>query len=261
MTVTRQAKRITGKVLTEYGSPADWTGGLLANCLQNIDLVSEHCYCYNDQRFDLESGQYVTVDEPLVEWARRPANRVRAKFEHYQEYLNRIPALKEKRVPINLDEWAYSRGVPPNSYKVVPSYAWAFHEMFRHSDLYQMAALTFATSCVSYNRTEAVLNPVGLLFKLYRDHFGTLPLDVDGNSPQPPPKYPVGGDQPKVNAGSATYPLDVAAALSSDRKTLTVAVVNPTESEQQLDISIRGVELEVKGRLWRMAPPHRMRPL
>jgi alpha-N-arabinofuranosidase len=98
------------------------------------------------------------------------------------------------------------------------------------------------------------LNPAGLLFKLYREHFGTIPVDVSGNSPQPKPKYPAGGDQPKVNPGSDTYPLDVAAALGSDRKTLTVAVVNPTESEQQLNLSFTGVDLSGKGRMWRMAP-------
>jgi alpha-L-arabinofuranosidase len=254
MTVTLQNKRITGKVLTEYGSPGDWTGGLIAKCLDNLDVISEHCYCTNNQRFDLDRGAYVNTDDPLVEWARRPANRVRAKFEHYQEYLNRYPAFKEHPAPIDLDEWSYARGMQPNTYRPVPSYAWVFHEMFRHSDVFQMAAFTFATSCVSADRNEAVLNPVGLVFKLYRDHFGTLPVEVSGNSPQPPPKYPVGGDQPKINAGSDTFPLDVAAALSGDRKTLAVAVVNPTDAEQRLDLSIKGVELAGKGRLWRMAP-------
>jgi alpha-N-arabinofuranosidase len=89
---------------------------------------------------------------------------------------------------------------------------------------------------------------------MYHDHYGTIPVEVTGSSPQPPPQYSVGGDQPAINAGSDTYPLDVAAALSSDRKTLTVAVVNPTESAQQLNLSIQGVELTGKGRLWRMAP-------
>jgi len=35
---------------------------------------------------------------------------------------------------------------------VVPAYAWAFHEMFRHSDLYQLGAFTFATAMLSANR-------------------------------------------------------------------------------------------------------------
>jgi alpha-L-arabinofuranosidase len=254
MTVTLQNKRITGKILTEFGSPGDWTGGLLAKCLDNMDQISEHCYCTNNQRFDFEKGAYVTSDDPLVEWARRPANRVRAKYEHYQEYLNRIPAFKAHPIPINLDEWSVPRGARPNTYRPVLSNAWVFHEMFRHSDIFQMAAFTFANSCLSANRSEAVLSPVGLVFKLYRDHFGTLPVEVSGSSPQPPPKYPVGGDQPKVNAGSETFPLDVAAALSADRKTLTIAVINPTEAEQRLDLAVKGVELAGKGRLWRMAP-------
>ena len=122
MTVTLQNKRITGKILTEYGSPGDWTGGLIAKCLDNIDLISEHCYCTNNQHFDLERGAYVNSDDPMVEWVRRPANRVRAKYEHYEEYLKRNADFKEKPVPINLDEWSFARGMQPNTYRPVPSY-------------------------------------------------------------------------------------------------------------------------------------------
>jgi alpha-N-arabinofuranosidase len=167
----------------------------------------------------------VPIDPPLsfIEWQRAPAVQVRAKYEHYQEYLKRIPALRAKPVPIAIDEWAYFGG-GPNSYKTVPAYAWAFHEMFRHSDIFQMGAFTFATAMMSSNRTEAILNPTGMLFKMYRDHFGAIPVEVTGDSPQPKPVFPVGGDQPAVNPGSDTYPLDVSAALSEDRKTLTIAV-------------------------------------
>jgi len=255
MVGSKQSLHLTGKLIPDPLGPGDWTGGLFVHCLDNMDLISEHFYSRNNQRFDLEKADSVPTDpgEPLVEWMRRPANHVRAKFEAYEDYLQRIPALKTKRVPINLDEWAYS-GASPNSYKVVPAYAWAFHEMFRHSDLYQMAAFTFATSLLSSNRTQAELNPAGLLFKTYRDHFGTIPVDVSGNSPQPKPKYPPGGEQPRVNAGSDTFPLDVCAAWSADRKSLTVAVINPTDSAQQLNLSITGAELTGKAALWRMAP-------
>jgi alpha-N-arabinofuranosidase len=255
MTGSKQAQRIAGQIVPEYLSPADWSGGLLAHCLENTDLLSEHFYSYSNQRFDVEKGERVTLGpgEPLGEWARQPATQVRVKYEHYQEYLQRIPALKAKPVPICLDEWGYV-GVPPSSYKLVLAYAWAFHEMFRHSDLYQMAGFTFATSLLSSTPTEAVLNPGGLVFKLYRDRFGTIPVEVSGSSPQPAPKPPSRGDQPKVNPGSDTSPLDVAAAWTSDRRSLTIAVLNPTESEQRLALSIQGVALVGKARLWRMAP-------
>jgi alpha-N-arabinofuranosidase len=118
-----------------------------------------------------------------------------------------------------------------------------------------MACFTFATALFSAKGSEAVLNPTGLLFKLYRDHFGVIPVEVAGNSPQPKPTAPPGGEQPEVNAGSATFPLDVAAAWTDDRKALTIAVVNPTEEERHLSLTIANANLSGKGTLWRLAPP------
>ena len=62
----------------------------------------------------------------------------------------------------------------------------------------------------------------------------------------------MGADQPRVNAGSPTYPLDVAAALSADRKSLTVAIINPTEAARDFTVTIKGFELSGRGRTWRM---------
>jgi alpha-N-arabinofuranosidase len=250
LTGSKWVKQLTGRNYPEYLGPGDWTGGLLANCLDYLDMLSEHYYAYSNRRFDLEKGERVTLTgQPLVEWARQPANYVRVKYEHYQEYLERIPALRKKRVPVSISEWAYT-GANPHSHRVVLAYAWVFHEMFRHSELIRMANFTFATSLIRPSRTEAVLNPAGLMFKLYRDRFGAVPVEVSGSSPQPAPLYPAGGNQPKVNPGSPTYPLDVAAALTADRKALTVAVLNPTEDAQQL--TIKGAP--GPARLWRMAP-------
>jgi len=254
MTGANQSKRIGGKFVPDYLSTADWSGYMLAHCLDNIDMLSEHYYSASDMHTDLKLEKKVNIGpQSLIEWERAPATQVRAKYEHYQEYLKRIPGLKDKPVPIAIDEWAYMGG-GPNSYKVIPAYAWAFHEMFRHSDLFQLGAFTFATAMMSETRTEAELNPTGLLFKMYRDHFGTLPVEVSGDSPQPKPIFPAGGDQPAVNPGSDTYPLDVSAALSEDRKTLTIAVLNPSDSKQSMKLAVNGVKLASTGRLWQMAP-------
>lgn len=250
-----QARRINGQYVPDYLSAADWTGQMLLNCLDNIDMVSEHYYASGTQHTDMKLQKKVPINPPLslIEWERAPAVQVRAKYEHYQTYLKLIPALRAKPVPIAIDEWAYFGGAR-DSYKVVPAYAWAFHEMFRHSNVFRMGAFTFATAMMSENRTEAVLNPTGMLFKMYRDHFGTVPVEVTGDSPQPKPTFPAGGDQPAVNPGSDTYPLDVSGALSEDRKTLAIAVLNPSESEQSISIAIRGAKLASSGHLYRMAP-------
>lgn len=251
-----QARRINGQYVPDYLSSADWTGQLLLHCLPNIDMVSEHYYASGTQHTDMKLGKKIPIEPPLsfIEVQRAAAVQVRAKYEHYEKYLELIPALRAKPVPIAIDEWAYFLPGKRDSFYTVPAYAWAFHEMFRHPDIFQMANLTFATATFSSNGTEAVLNPTGLLFKMYRDHFGVIPVEVSGSSPQPKPAFPAGGDQPAVNPGSPTYPLDVSAALSGDRKTLAIAVLNPSDAEQSIHLDIHGAALASTGKLWRMAP-------
>jgi alpha-N-arabinofuranosidase len=251
-----QARRINGQYVPDYLSPADWTGQLLLHCLPNIDMVSEHYYASGTEHTNMNLGKKAPIEPPLsfIELQRAAAVQVRAKYEHYEKYLELIPALRARPVPIAIDEWAYFLPGKRDSYYTVPAYAWAFHEMFRHSDIFQMANLTFATATFSSNGAEAVLNPTGLLFKMYRDHFGVIPVEVGGNSPQPKPAFPAGGDQPAVNPGSPTYPLDVSAALSGDRKNLAIAVLNPSDEERSIHLEIHGAALASTGKLWRMAP-------
>jgi alpha-N-arabinofuranosidase len=129
-----------------------------------------------------------------------------------------------------------------------------FNEMIRHTDFLRMSAFTMGVSTLDFNQTAAVLNTNGLLFKLCGDHMGAglLPVAVSGNPPQPSPKYPEGGDQPRTNAGSPTYPLDMVAVLTADRKYLALAVVNATESVQPLDLNVTGVQLAARSTLWQM---------
>ncbi|MGE5488159.1 MAG: alpha-N-arabinofuranosidase [bacterium] len=254
MTIYGISQRLIGKQTPDFGSAADWTGGLLTHCLDNIDIMSEHFYSYANQRYDLKQARRIDIKEDLLDWVRRPANRVRNKVEAYEEYYKRIPAAAAKRVPMALDEWAYTRS-SGNNLMLQLAHAMVFHEMFRHSGLIIMAGHTMGTGAIDFNETEAALNTTGLLFKLYRDHFGTVPVEVSGTSPVPGPKYPVGGDQPRINAGSPTYPVDVSAALTEDGKALTIAVINPTESVQELALDVKGIQLQPGGKSWRMWGP------
>ena len=255
MTIYGISQRLIGKQTPDFGSQADWTGGLLAHCLDNIDIMSEHFYSYANQRYDLEQSKRIDIKEDLLDWVRRPANRVRNKVEAYEEYYKRMPAVAAKRVPMAIDEWAYTRS-SGNNLRQQLAHAMVFHEMFRHTDLIIMAGHTMGTAAIDFNATESALNTTGLLFQLYRDHFGTVPVEVGGSSPVPGPKYPVGGDQPRINAGSPTYPVDVSAALTADGKALTIAVINPTESVQELALDVRGIALQPGGKSWRFTGPN-----
>jgi alpha-N-arabinofuranosidase len=232
----------------DIGTATDWSGTMLTNCLKYIDVMSEHFYAY-------EGGQNrnAPIEEPVMDAMHRAADSVRSKVEVYDEYYRRIPGLKDKRVPIAIDEWAYSR-LPANMKQTLAN-AMVFHEMFRHTDMIQMAGHTMGTSQIDFNANEATLNATGLVFKLYRDHMGTVPLEVGGNSPPPAASRPGGRGQPRGHAGSPTWPLDVSAALSADGKLLTIAVVNPTETPQDFDIAVQGAQLRGKGRMWRLTGP------
>lgn len=251
MTGAKQALLLGKDIVPAYLSPADWTGALLQECFDTMDMISEHFYNYGETHFSLAANGQVPNDpnEPVTDWMRRGANHVRIKVEQYRAYEKLLPRLVEQPKPINLDEWGYIGG----KYESYPAYAWIFQEMFRHSDLYQMAAHTFATSLLSRETGGATLNANGLVFKIYRDHFGTIPVEVGGNSPQPKPTEPFGGEQPAVNAGSDTFPLDVVAAWSTDRRTFTVSVLNPTDVDQSIQLDIAGVTFAGTGTLWRLA--------
>jgi alpha-N-arabinofuranosidase len=184
-----------------------------------------------------------------VDRVRRVPNRVRCVVEAWDEYLKRMPYLKDKNIRIAIDEWTGGR----TAFMRALCAAEGLHEMFRHTDIIKMGAYTAATSCLTYTGTDAAFSTTGLVFKLYRQHFGTIPVEVSGDSPQHPVKGTVGVDKPRVSSGSDTYPVDVAAALTNDRKILTVAIVNPTESAQELDFNVTGVQLRGVGKLWQIA--------
>jgi len=251
MTGSKESLRLGTNLVPAYLSPADWTGGLLSNCFDNFDLISEHFYNYGATHFSLAEARQVPNDpnEPITDWMRRPANHIRIKYEEYKEYEKIFPQLAAHPKPLNIDEWAYTG----SSHPVYPSYAWVFHEMFRHSDIIQMAAYTFATSLLTREGTNVSLNANGLVFKFYRDHFGSIPVEVSGNSPQPKPTDPPGGEQPVVNAGSDTFPVDVVAAWTGDRRALTVAVLNPTDTDQAVKLDITGANVSGDATLWRLA--------
>lgn len=246
-------RQIVGKTVVDFGSPNDWTYRLLKDCWGNFDIISEHCYG-DAHRFDLQMGKILPEDvkESVLDSCRRAPNRIRLKREYWEQYKKAFPALNDGNIKVSIDEWGFrnARGL-----KQTLGIAMTLHELFRNTDFITMAAFTMGMSWIDYNRTESTYSNAGLLFRMYSQHFGDVPVAVSGNAPQPAPKWPVGGDQPQVNAGSATFPLDIAAALKEGGKVLTVAVVNATESRQDPGLTLANFKARSRGRMWRLTGP------
>ena len=259
--------KYVGNLAGAYGSDFDWTGRFLKDCWGNFDGMAEHWYAQPGRRYNVEKAKNLPPDKPnddafdkidqtTLEYARYPANIVRSKAEEWEGYQQRFPATLQKKTFLSIDEYAYFGGGfgRAANLKQVLAYAMLFNEMLRHTDFLTMAAHTMGTSTIDFNQTSSTLNTLGQVFKLYSNQFpGTIPVAITGNSPQPAPQFPPAPDQPKNSSGSPTYPLDVFAALTPDRKFLTVAVVNATDSEQKLDLNVAGTQIAGPSTLWQLS--------
>jgi alpha-N-arabinofuranosidase len=239
-----------------FDSSQDWTGWLLKNSWKNMDYISEHIYGAQAQvAFDSATKQWVNNPAPLQDRLRQVANRVQEVAEDWEDYRSRMPWLKDTKIRMVLDEW-HAGGT---DMFVGLWTGLVLNELFRHTGVYAMSAYTCAPCALNYNSFDPpVLTSGGLIFKLLANRFGTIPvLGIQGNSPQPELAGTVGVDKPQVSSGSPTYPLDIMAALSQDRKTLTVSVVNASEAGKDLVMDIAGGgTVAGSGRKWTIAGPN-----
>jgi alpha-N-arabinofuranosidase len=206
------------------GSVGDWSREMLSNATGHMALLSEHLYWQDKDDVPAHVAQVVAG--------------IRKVADAHRSYRREIAALRGKDIRLALDEWNYWYG--PNEYGELGTryflqdalgIAAGLHEMFRNSDLFFMANYAQTVNvigAIKTTKTEAEMEPTGLVLQLYRRHFGSVPLEVAG----------------------APAALDVAAALSEDGRTLTVAVVNPTDQGRRMKLDVAGRSVAGQGRQW-----------
>ncbi len=206
----------------------DWSQGMLTYSADYMDLISEHIY----------GGS----NPDLLAHVLGIAEGVRGAVEAHRGYRRQLASLEGKDIRLALDEWNYFWGDryeiygeagPRYYFKDALGVAVGLHEMFRNSDMIFMANThpVNVHGQVKTTQTDAAMETTALVWELYRHHFGTLPLTVNGD----------------------TGPLDVAAAWSEDHQTLTIAVVNPTEYEHTLALRLQNAQLRGAAQLWIVA--------
>ena len=209
------------------GNAGEWSEGLLKDCSDHIDQIAEHFYCQ---------------EKPdLIEHTAQIADQIRRKVQFHQDLRKKLDALKGKDIRIAMTEWNYWYG--PHVFGELGTryfhkdglgIAKGLHEYFRHSDMIFMANYAQTVNvigCIKASKTAAALETTGLVLKLYRNHFGNVPVAVTGDA----------------------SPLDVSVAWAPNRRALTVGVVNPTEEERELTMDLQGVRLRRSGKRWRIA--------
>jgi len=207
--------------------PRSWTRGMLTSCADHMDLISEHFYCRDR--------------EDIPQHVQQIPNNVKRIADAHRKLREELPSLKGKDVRVALDEWNYWYG--PHVFgelgtryflKDALGIAAGLHEYFRNSDIMFMANYAQTVNvigCIKTTKTAAEFDSTGMPLMLYRQHFGTIPVAVEHQA----------------------APLDISAALTADKKALTVAVVNPTKETAQLKLNLSSVKLAGKAQTWVIA--------
>lgn len=213
-------------VLIGVGAVGEWSEGMLRNCSDHMQLISEHFYV--QERPGLLSHVY------------QVPRAIRRIAEAHRQYRKTLPELKGKDIKIALDEWNYWYG--PYLYgelgtqyflKDALGIAAGLHEYYRQSDIIFMANYAQTVNvigAIKTSKTDAVFDTTGLVLKLYRQEFGTVPVKISGHP----------------------EPLDIMAAWKEDGKTLTLAVVNPTREKQSVSVKLHGINLAGLVKIWRL---------
>jgi alpha-N-arabinofuranosidase len=210
--------------IVAVGSAGPWTEGMLKNSAEAMDYISEHFY--------------VQSLPGALGHANLAPREVKSIADAHRKYRETIPGLKGKNILVALDEWNYWYG--PYVYgelgtqyflKDALGVAAGLHEYFRQSDIIFMANYAQTVNvigAIKTSKTAATFDSTGVVLELYRNHFGSIPVKVSGEP----------------------APLDVAAAWTEGKKTLTLAVVNATKTAQTLPISFSGVRVPRTAKLY-----------
>ncbi|MBN2698427.1 MAG: hypothetical protein JXR52_06340 [Bacteroidales bacterium] len=205
-------------LLVAVGDPGPWDEMILSNCADNMDYISEHFY-----RQDWHGGGLMTH-------IRQIPDVISERAEIHRKYRKEIPSLEGKDIRICMDEWNYWYG--PHIYGELGTryflrdalgIAAGINAFSRNSDIIYMANYAQTVNvigCIKTNTTHSVYASTGQALKMYREYFGTIPVEISGE----------------------TRPFDVAAAFTEDHSVLVLSVVNPTWEQQEFDMKIKGIE-------------------
>jgi len=208
------------------GNAGPWSTGLLKGCADHMDLIAEHFYCQERTN--------------LLAHVRQIPDNIRRKADFHRQARQELPELKGKDIRIAMTEWNYWYG--PHQFgelgtryflKDALGIAAGLNEYARQSDI--VAAAFYAQTvnvigAIKVSRRNAAFETTGLVLKLYRQHFGELPV-----------------------ATQSTGPIDAQAAWSQDRKTLTISVVNASMEKVEIPLNLRGAQLKGGGTKWQIA--------
>jgi alpha-N-arabinofuranosidase len=210
--------------LIAVGAVGEWSETMLSESSEHMNLLSEHIYVQ-----ELDNVQKHALQ--LKESIRRVA-------DVHRKYRKELESLSDKNIQIALDEWNYwygdyiygELGVRYH-HKDALGVAIGLHEFFRNSDIYFMANYAQTVNvigCIKTTTTSSGFAATGLPLKLYRNHFGTIPVFIDQEYDD----------------------LDIVAALNTSMDKITVSIININQADKTINLDFGTASILPDGRKW-----------
>lgn len=202
----------------------DWDKTMFQVCSANMTLLSEHIY--------------VKEKTDTVAHIAQLADQIKKVADTHRQLRATVPELNGKDIRIAMDEWNYwygdylygELGVRYHL-KDALGIARGYHEYFRNSDIYFMANYAQTVNvigAIKTTQTAAAFDATALPQVLYRNQFGTIPIEVSAQ--------PTG--------------LDVSAAWTTDKKAITIAIVNPLTTPDTLTVNLGSTAVSDEATQW-----------
>ncbi|HEY9154728.1 MAG TPA: alpha-L-arabinofuranosidase C-terminal domain-containing protein [Opitutaceae bacterium] len=208
-----------------------WSQAMLESSADYMTFISEHFY---RGRLPWEKNER----NDLLEHAVELKESIRHKAEGHLKLQPTLPQLHGRIVKVSMDEWNYWHreyiyGELGCRYDLADGLGVAegLNEFYRQTKIIEMAFYAQTVNvigAIKTSRTAAQMETTGLTLEMYRHHYGTIPLVLADD----------GG------------PIDVAAALTTDRRHLTVSVVNPTKETALVHLALAGHPKLANGTRW-----------
>ena len=218
------------KLVCVGGSKEHWRGAILAGCALSVDMLGDRCRN--------EGG------ETLGDLIEHMTEDIRECALAFRDLIQTVPEIAGRDIRLAIDQWSYAFEREPSADKTPVSLTWAhglaiaagLHQLIRDSDVIDLAAYAPASDALGAvwaSGDGVCMTAAGHVLSLYRNHFGTNAVPVKGD----------------------TAPLDVVAAWTEDRSSLTLGVINPLEEDALIELVMkdaRGVRPET---CWVVAAP------
>jgi alpha-N-arabinofuranosidase len=210
--------------LIAVGAVGEWSETMLSESSEHMNLLSEHIYVQ-----ELDNVQ---------EHALQLRESIRRVADAHRKYRKELESLSDKNIRIALDEWNYwygdyiygELGVRYH-HKDALGVAIGLHEFFRNSDIYFMANYAQTVNvigCIKTTATTSGFAATGLPLKLYRNHFGTIPVFID----------------------EVYDDLDIVASLNPNMNKITVSIINIASANKAINLDFGTTRIRPDGRLW-----------